>query len=148
MNELAVALKIALSNSFVMYTKAHSYHWNVEGMFFSQFHEFFGDIYAEVYNAVDPLAEEMRALGVYAPISLADMLSATTVTEDQFKVNGVKDMLVNLQQANDQVLESLVKAADLANNQNLQGLLNFLADRIDQHKKHAWMIRASLQVGA
>ena len=143
MNELAAALKIALSNTYLMYFKAHTYHWNVEGMFFSQFHEFFGDIYEEVYGAVDPMAEQMRALDVYAPVSFAEMIRSASIVEDAVKPSDVKSMLANLQTANQQALDSLNKAFDLAAGND--GLQNFLADRIDQHNKHAWMLRASLK---
>ena len=51
--ELQETLKEVLANKFVMYFKAQSYHWNVEGIHFSQLHDFFGDIYAEVYASVD-----------------------------------------------------------------------------------------------
>ena len=49
MNELQAALKIALANTFVSYFKAHSYHWNVEGIDFSQYHSFFGDFYEDMH---------------------------------------------------------------------------------------------------
>ena len=58
MDKLIASLKVVLGNTFIMYFKSHSYHWNVEGHHFRQFHDFFGEIYDDVYGAVDPLAEE------------------------------------------------------------------------------------------
>lgn len=143
MNELSASLKIALANTFSMYFKAISYHWNVEGIHFSQYHDFFGDLYGEVYGAVDPLAEHIRAVGQYAPHSLPDMLSAKTVTDDTERQTTVLGMLQQLENANIQVITSLNKAFELAQQNNLQGLMNFLADRLDVHAKHGWMIRSS-----
>ena len=85
MEKLIASLKVALGNTFIMYFKAHSYHWNVEGMFFTQFHDFFGDIYEDVYGAVDPLAEELRKLDAYAPISVEEIHSYKTIGEDDTK---------------------------------------------------------------
>jgi starvation-inducible DNA-binding protein len=53
MNDLIEQMKVVLADSFVMYTKAHGYHWNVEGTLFPMLHDFFGDIYAEVYGSID-----------------------------------------------------------------------------------------------
>ena len=57
--ELIVALKKVLADTFVMYYKAHSYHWNVEGSNFPQYHEFLQNIYEEIFAAVDVIAEHI-----------------------------------------------------------------------------------------
>lgn len=145
MNELAIAAKIALANTFLMYFKAHSYHWNVECMNFSEMHGFFGGLYEELYGAVDPLAEEIRALGVYAPISLTELYGAKTVSEDSTKPTSVQLMLSGLLNDNTVVIESLNRAFDLAISQKNQGFADFLAGRLDVHAKHAWMINSYLK---
>lgn len=145
MNELVAALKITLANTFVMYFRAHSYHWNVEGVEFSQYHDFFGDLYNELFDAADPIAEQIRALDAYAPISLMEMYSQKTLEEDTTRTILIADMLSKLQDSNNKVLESLNKAYELANSAKQLGLANFLQDRMDKHKKHGWMIRASIK---
>ena len=145
MTELSAALKVVLANMYIMYLKSHSYHWNVEGMFFSQFHDFFGDLYSEVYGAIDPVAEHIRTLSIYAPHSFADILSATTIEEDDHRVDNVREMLYNLIKANGEVTSALNRAFQLAQVNNNQGMMNFLADRLDVHAKHGWQIRSYLQ---
>jgi starvation-inducible DNA-binding protein len=145
MEELKTSLKIVLANKFFMYFKAHSYHWNVEGMFFSQFHDFFGDIYQDVYASIDTAAEELRALDEYAPISIEEIHSFKTINEDQSKPSSIVAMLENLQDANTKVIDSLNKLFELADEQNEQGLADWASGRLDSHKKHAWMIRSSLK---
>ena len=71
--------KQAMANTFVMYFKAQSYHWNVEGINFPQLHEFFGDLYEELQGAVDPFAEQIRALGEYAPKNLDEVFRLKTI---------------------------------------------------------------------
>jgi len=143
MEELIASLRVALANTFVMYFKTQAFHWNIEGIEFSQYHEFFGDIYQDVYGAVDPLAENLRKLQAYAPISLMEMYSNKTIEEETTRVVLISDMLSALERANDEVIKSLNKVFDLATAQKEQGLANFVADRLDTHKKHGWMIRAS-----
>lgn len=142
MNELSAALKIALANTFVMYFKAHSYHWNVEGPSFNDYHGYFGGLYDELYDAVDPIAEHIRAIDQYAPVGLADLYDAKTVADDQSRVLFTKQMFSNLIDANDEVIASLNKAYDLANYSKQNGLANFLQDRLDVHAKHGWQLRA------
>jgi starvation-inducible DNA-binding protein len=143
MNELQASLKIALANTFIMYFKAHSYHWNVEGMNFPQYHEFFGDLYDELYGAVDPFAEHIRAIDGYAPISLTSLIMAGTIAEDTDKPAATSEMVANLLSANNETIMSLNKAFMMAANDN--GLQNFLADRLDIHAKHGWMLKSILK---
>ena len=145
MEKLIAGLKLALGNTFIMYFKAHSYHWNVEGMFFTQFHDFFGDIYEDVYGAVDPLAEELRKLDAYAPISVEEIHSYKTIGEDDTKPITAADMCTNLLVANTEVLACLTPLFDEATAQKQQGLANFIADRMDKHKKFEWQLRATIK---
>ena len=142
MNELSAALKIVLSNTFVMYQKAQIYHWNVEGPMFAQYHDFFADIYGELLPAIDIAAEQMRALDTYAPFSILDMVDSSTIKEDHAHTNKVSQMLNNLLRDNEEVIKSLDKAFSLAEQENKQGLLDFLAGRLDAHAKHNWLIKA------
>lgn len=147
MDKQIAALKVALANTFMMYFKAHSYHWNVEGIHFGQFHEFFGDIYEDVHGAVDVLAENLRKLEQYAPISLTELYSFKTCSEDITKPATVKIMLNNLLADNREVYNALSKVFDAATEAKNQGLANFAADRMDTHKKYEWMILSFMKAG-
>jgi starvation-inducible DNA-binding protein len=145
MDHLIAALNIAHANTFVMYFKAHSYHWNVEGIEFAQHHSFFNDLYDDLHDATDPLAERIRTLNQYAPISLSEVLTHTTIDEDAHKPSTARDMFSNLIVANNEVVDSLNKVLELATKENKQGIVNFVADRLDVHAKHGWMLRAHLK---
>jgi starvation-inducible DNA-binding protein len=145
MDELSSALKVALGNTFVMYFQAHSYHWNVEGVHFSQYHDFFGDIYEEVYSSVDSIAEKIRALDVYAPISLKQIYKYSTIEEDVVMPTDVRSRVQLLLSSNQIVLQSLNSAFKIASDQNKQGIADILAGRIDAHDKHQWMLTSSLK---
>ena len=143
MDELKTAIKVLLANTTVMYYKAHQFHWNIEGIEFTQFHEFFGDLYTDVYNSVDPIGELLRKLDDYAPVSLDDLFKYKTVQEETTRVELLSDILASLIKANEEVLASLNKVFTIANADKQQGICNFIADRIDTHQKHAWFLRAS-----
>lgn len=142
MDDLKTSLGKVLANTFVMYFKAHAYHWNVEGMFFPQFHEFFGNLYEELHGAVDPIAEHIRAIDGYAPASLSDIKTLSMITESML-VTEAKQMVDNLISDNNLVIISLMQAYQEAEKVSEIGLANFLQDRIDIHQKHGWMLKAT-----
>ena len=135
-------MKIVLANTFVMYFRSHSYHWNVEGPNFNDYHGYFGGLYDEVYGAVDPIAEHIRAIDKYAPISIADLYDAKTISEDGTLITSTQQMFSNLIDSNNEVIASLNKAQELAVYAKQQGLANFLQDRLDVHAKHGWQLRS------
>jgi starvation-inducible DNA-binding protein len=143
MNELTTAIKVLLANATVMYYKAHQFHWNIEGIEFTQYHDFFGDLYTEVYGSIDPTAEWLRKLDDYAPVSLDELFKYKTLKEETTRIELLKDIFVSLIAANEEVLASLNKVFTIANANKQQGVCNFIADRIDTHQKHAWFLRAS-----
>jgi starvation-inducible DNA-binding protein len=143
MDELKTAIKVLLANATVMYYKAHQFHWNVEGVEFTQYHEFFEDIYTDVYASIDPTAELLRKLDEYTPVSLDELFKYKTLQEETTRVELLSDILASLLKANDEVLDSLNKVFTIANADKQQGICNFIADRIDTHQKHGWWLRAS-----
>jgi len=143
MDELKTAIKVLLANATVMYYKTHQFHWNVEGIEFTQYHIFFEEIYTDVYNSVDPTAELLRKLDEYAPVSIDELYKYKTLEEETTRVILLSDILASLIKANDEVLASLNKVFTTANANKQQGICNFIADRIDTHQKHGWFLRAS-----
>ena len=142
MEELRKQLKETLATVFSFYLKAHNFHWNVEGPMFYEYHKMFGKIYQDVYSSIDGIAENLRKIGTYAPGSYT-RFSELSKIEDCIDVPPVQDMVDRLLADNTLVIESLNASFSLAETINSQGLMNFLADRIDQHQKWAWFLRAS-----
>lgn len=143
-NKYHLSLKTAFASEFSFYLKAHNFHWNVEGPLFGQLHELFERIYSEVYGSIDTFAEHLRALQLYTPASLQKFSMLTTV-EDENEVPQWSEMLQELLADSDKMAEIFRITFDMAEANGDHGLSNFLADRQDAHKKHSWMLRASLK---
>ena len=141
METLTEIMKKVLADTFAMYLKSHNYHWNVEGSNFPQYHEFFGNLYEELHVAIDPIAEQIRALDSYAPGSFSRFMELTDI-EDELNVPLGTDMARKLMSDNQIVLNTLNMAFKLADQFDNQGLADFIAGRIDTHNKHAWMLRS------
>jgi starvation-inducible DNA-binding protein len=141
MTELVDQMKVVLASTFALYLKTHNFHWNVEGSDFVQYHTYFGDLYGELWGAVDTIAEHIRILGVYAPGSLL-RFSQLSVIDDQINIPTSLNMIKELEADNGKLKNEIVKAYLLAEKANEAGLSNFLQDRIDIHAKHGWFLKS------
>ena len=141
MDPLVESLKKALASTFAFYLKTHNYHWNVEGHSFSEYHTFLGDLYTEVFGAVDTIAEHIRTLDAYVPGSFVRFQQLSSI-EDELGVPSGRAMMSKLYADNMRVLADLQAAHAVAEAAGKRGIVNFLEDRIDTHEKHSWMLRS------
>ena len=131
-----------MAGAFVFYFKAQTFHWNVEGPNFPQYHDFFGTVYTTVYGSIDRLAEEIRMLGSYAPTSLADVLQKSGISEST-DVQSTQAMFNTLLADNKTIMNGLTEGFKMAEEAGELGLANYLQDLLDNHKKLAWMISST-----
>ena len=142
---LADALKTLLATEYAFSIKSQLFHWNVEGPDFAQLHEFFGNLYEEVYNgSIDRTAEYIRALGDYSPGSFERFAELSEI-KGQTKIPRARLMIEELLANNTQLLELLNRCFAVAESENQQGIANFIAERIDAQQKHGWMLRSFLK---
>lgn len=134
--------KIAFASEFSFYLKAHQFHWNVEGPDFLQYHDLFGKIYEEVYSSIDDFAEKIRSMGTYVPASYArfDML---TKVDDETQILPKEAMVKELMLDNEKMILILRKLFETSEAAGEHGFSDFVAGRMDAHRKHGWMLRAS-----
>jgi starvation-inducible DNA-binding protein len=138
-------LKTLLSTSYAFVIKAQNFHWNVEGSNFAQYHEFFQGIYDEVYgNAIDQTAEYIRTLDVYAPGSF-ERFSELSVIIGQTKIPRAMLMIQELLDDNNAIQSILTQTFQSATDEKNEGIANFIAERMDAHAKHGWMLRSFLK---
>lgn len=142
--ELIKAMKIAFASEFSYYLKAHYYHWNVEGANFKEYHDLFGVIYEEVYGSIDDFAENIRKLGAYTPGSYT-RFSMLTQIDDETDVPPPIAMIEELLNDGEKIVKVFKMVYDRAEQAGEHGLSNFLAERMDAHRKHNWMLTASLK---
>lgn len=145
MEELIARLRQWQANSFVLYTTAHGFHWNVEGALFTQYHAFFEEIYTDVYSSIDTIAEWQRKLQSPAPFTLQEMLELNTYGEFTSESNSpliLSQVLLNMIE---KMIEDVSNLFDVATSARQQGLANFCADRQDKLQFWSWWLRSSLK---
>jgi starvation-inducible DNA-binding protein len=133
-----------LADTYVVYLKTHSFHWNVEGPMFQTLHQMFMEQYTETWNAIDLIAERIRSLGEYAPGTYREYskLARIQETEGVPKAEEMVQLLIEGQQAIVRTAREVLPVADEAND---EPTLDLLTQRMQIHEKNAWMLRSLLK---
>ena len=142
--EIAEGLSRLLADSYTLYLMTHNFHWNVTGPQFNSLHLMFMGQYTEQWNALDVIAERIRALGHPAPGTYRQFVKLATIREVE-GVPAADDMirhLVAAQEATARTARKLFAVVDKANDQPTADLLT---QRLDVHEKTAWMLRSLLE---
>ncbi len=140
---IAAGLSKLLADSFTLYLMTHNFHWNVTGPMFNSLHLMFMGQYTEQWNALDVIAERIRALGVKAPGSYEEYAKLTPIppVKGEPKAMEMVALLVAAQETTAKTARSLF---DLVNEANDQPTADLLTQRLDIHEKTAWMLRVLL----
>lgn len=140
---IADGLSHLLADTYTLYLTVHGFHWNVTGPMFQQLHAAFEVQYTELWNAVDTIAERIRALGFYAPASYAQLSELSSI-QTPTEVPAAQDMIkrtLNGHEAVAKTARSILSAAEASND---QVSLDLLTQRLQVHEKTAWMMRSML----
>ena len=130
-----------LANTYSLYFKTHSYHWNVEGMHFHTLHTMFEAHYTEMWAAIDEIAERIRARGAYAPLNHADMIKASQIEQDA-DVPNATDMISNLVTGHQTLINSLNQALSIAQDNHDEVTSDVCLARLQIHEKTLWMLNS------
>lgn len=141
--DLITSLRVLLSNTVTVYHRAQGYHWNVKGLNFAQYHEFFEDIYKDIYDSIDPTAEWLRKLHEDALCGLSDFIKNRTIQDPIIMPVNAVQMLKDLYNAIEALDESTEECLKIATMEDEQGLINFLAGRLDMLEKWEWQLEAT-----
>lgn len=142
--KIAEGLSKLLADSYTLYLMTHNFHWNVKGPMFNTLHLMFMAQYTEQWNALDLIAERIRALDFPAPGTYAQFVKLASIKE----VDGVPKatemikLLVAAQEATARTARSLFPVVEQASD---QPTMDLLTQRLEVHEKTAWMLRSLLE---
>lgn len=139
--KIATELSKVLADSYTLYLMTHNFHWNVTGPMFNTLHNMFMDQYTELWQALDTIAERIRALGFFAPGTYAEFAKLSSIKEPTH-VPKADEMIRLLLEANEAVVCTARAACEHAEQANDQPTADILTQRLDVHEKTAWMLRA------
>ena len=142
---IAKGLNALLADTYTLYLTTHNFHWNVTGPMFNTLHAMFMVQYTELWNAVDPVAERIRALGFPAQGSYAQfgkLSSLPDVPGDPPKAMEMVRILVQGHEAVARTARGLFPLVDKASDEPTADLLT---QRLTVHEQAAWMLRSLLE---
>jgi starvation-inducible DNA-binding protein len=140
---IADGLNALLADTYVLYLKTHAFHWNVEGPMFQTLHLMFEGQYNELWLAVDPIAERIRALGLPVHATWAEFVKRSSIDE-RSGVPGAMDMVRELVKGHEAAARTARSVFPRAEKGGDESTVDLLTQRLQVHEKTAWMLRSLL----
>jgi starvation-inducible DNA-binding protein len=147
-SSVITTMQDVLSSTYGLYLSTHNYHWNVEGGNFVQLHKLFEGQYKELFEAVDEIAERIRALGDYAlPFEGSEIFDVSKMTSNSLNKETHADeratrMIHNLISLNQAVIDKCQLAKDASRKASDAETENLLVTRVTVHQKTLWMLNS------
>jgi starvation-inducible DNA-binding protein len=142
--EIAEGLSRLLADSYTLYLKTHNFHWNVTGPMFPTLHTMFETQYRELAEAVDEIAERIRALGFPAPGSYGEFSRLTSIKEAS-ATTSTSEMIHQLVDGQEAVVRTMRAIIPVVERAKDEATIDLLTERMQHHEKTAWMLRSLLE---
>lgn len=140
---VAEELNKLLADTYLLYLKTQNFHWNVTGQLFYSIHLMFEKQYEELAEAVDLIAERIRALGFHAPASFSEFIKLTQLKEAAKGLSAEK-MIQELLSDHESITKNCHGMMKIAQESGDEGTVDLFIERMREHDKTAWMLRSSI----
>ncbi len=141
--DVAIGLSSILADSYTLYLMTQNFHWNVTGPRFHQLHTMFEEQYHELAEAVDDIAERIRAIGHRAPGSFKEFMEISSIDGSE-KTEKTQDMLERLAESHELISSKAYEVIEMADSIKDEVTKDLLTGRMNIHEKSAWMLRSQL----
>ncbi|MCW8172164.1 MULTISPECIES: DNA starvation/stationary phase protection protein DpsA [Natrialba] len=143
--QIVDALNTDLADAYVLYHQLHKHHWNVEGAEFLELHVFLQEVYEDVEDAADDLAERLQALGGVPHASMTTLAENATVEPEDEDVYDVRTSLSNDLEMMGNIIESYREHIELADNLGDYATSEMLREQLETIEEHAHHIEHYLE---
>jgi starvation-inducible DNA-binding protein len=142
---IAAGLARLLADTYTLYLTTHNFHWNVTGPMFNTLHAMFMAQYTELWNAVDPVAERIRALGFPAQGSYAQFAQLSSLEDVPQTPPKAMEMVRILCKGHEAVARTARAVFPIADQASDEPTADLLTQRLTVHEQAAWMLRSMLE---
>lgn len=139
------ALNLLLADSYALLANTHHAHWNVEGSDFFALHHAFQNQYEALFEAIDEIAERVRALDAFPPGGLSTLAKAAGIEEFPQGSVPARDFAAGLVVAHEKAIADAITVRDAAGEANDLETQDLAIGRIQWHQKTAWMLKSYLK---
>ena len=137
------ALRIWYADNFVVYYKAHAFHFNVQGPTFAQDHSLLEEVYDFMWDQHDVIGEQIRQEGKAVVPSLADILEISCITESTKTNVGSKQMFNELIEDIDTLMTRAQTVYNQAEGSDCGGVSTMAGDYLKALSKIQWKLKAT-----
>ena len=131
------------ADTYILMLKTHNFHWNVTGPYFQQLHLLFESQYNELFQAVDVVAERLRALDAEAIGQYAEFQKLSKIKDS--KESKFKKMIEELVESNEAVVKTAHALVAQAQKDGDEATADLATERVSVHQKNIWMLKSHLK---
>lgn len=143
-NQLAQELTTFLASTYALYLKTQNFHWNVTGPHFISLHAFLDSQYKELAEAIDTIAEQIRALDAFVPATFSDFQTLSKILDAQNNLNA-SQMLTILLEDHQSLHVTMKRLTQICDNVSDLATQDLIIERMRSHEKTIWILKSLLK---
>ena len=138
--ELENKLNEFLADLNLFYRKLQNYHWNVQGKDFFQVHLKLEELYNEINEQIDEIAEHIAILGGQPLGTLKDYLEKSTIKEAENKKIKSSEIYNNILADYEELLKKTMEIKEEAEEEKNYATSSLIDEYILEYGKIIWML--------
>lgn len=138
--ELENKLNEFLADLNLFYRKLQNYHWNVQGKDFFQVHAKLEELYNEINEQIDEIAEHIAILGGQPLGTLKDYLEKSTIKEAENKKIKSSEIYNNILADYEELLKKTMEIKEEAETEKNYATSSLIDEYILEYGKIIWML--------
>jgi starvation-inducible DNA-binding protein len=144
LKHVAEGLQCLLADTYALYLKTHNFHWNMIGEPFIGLHKLLEEQYEGMAEAVDEIAERIRALGHFVDATFASFSKKTKI-KDHKPTTSWKEMVKALVKGHELISKRYRPFILDAQENNDEMTADLVIERLRFHEKAAWLLRSHIK---
>ena len=141
----AAKINQLLADALSIYLKTKNFHWHVSGPHFRDYHLMLDEQASGILEAIDPLAERVRAAGSTTIRSLGQAAQLRTIADNNADDVAPDAMLAELMADNKALAASMRRVHKLCDELDDVATASILEGYIEAAEKRAWFLREAAQ---
>lgn len=137
-------LNLFLSNLNVFYRKLQNYHWNIKGEDFYNTHAKLEELYDDVNEQIDEIAEHILIIDGQPLGTMHDYLDIAQIQEAQNEKIFSRKIYETILKDYNILIENATKIKEDADNMNKHATSALMDEYLQDFEKKVWMIRQLL----
>lgn len=142
---VAAVLNTVLADLFALYVKTKNFHWHMSGSHFRDYHLLLDEQAAQIFAAIDPVAERVRKIGHTTLRSIGDISRHQTIRDNDAESVSASKMLLELRDDNLAFVGTLREAKALADDRGDNATSGLIDTWTDEAEQRAWFLLEATQ---